>query len=60
MATRKIEMMSNDELKERKRTLLNEFENQKSVIAKAYALMLSAKEEYDKIDDLLNKREGNN
>jgi hypothetical protein len=56
----KIEMMSNDELKERKRTLLNEFENQKSVIAKAYALMLSAKEEYDKIDDLLNKREGNN
>jgi hypothetical protein len=60
MANRKIEMMSNDELKERKRTLLNEFENQKSVIAKAYALMLSAKEEYDKIDDLLNKREGNN
>jgi hypothetical protein len=60
MAKRKIEMMSNDELKERKRTLLNEFENQKSVIAKAYALMLSAKEEYDKIDDLLNKREGNN
>ena len=37
MANRKIEMMSNDELKERKRTLLNEFENQKSVIAKAYA-----------------------
>lgn len=60
MAKGKIEMMSNDELKERKRTLLNEFENQKSVIAKAYALMLSAKEEYDKIDDLLNKREGNN
>jgi hypothetical protein len=60
MTKRKIEMMSNDELKERKRTLLNEFENQKSVIAKAYALMLSAKEEYDKIDDLLNKREGNN
>ena len=60
MAKRKIEMMSNDELKERKRTLLNEFENQKSVIAKAYALMLSAKEEYDKIDDLLNKREVNN
>ena len=60
MAKRKIEMMSNDELKERKRTLLNEFENQKSVIAKEYALMLSAKEEYDKIDDLLNKREGNN
>ena len=60
MSKRKIEMMSNDELKERKRTLLNEFENQKSVIAKAYALMLSAKEEYDKIDDLLNKREGNN
>jgi len=59
MTKRKIEMMSNDELKERKRTLLNEFENQKSVIAKAYALMLSAKEEYDKIDDLLNKREGN-
>ena len=59
MAKRKIEMMSNDELKERKRTLLNEFENQKSVIAKAYALMLSAKEEYDMIDDLLNKREGN-
>lgn len=60
MAKRKIEMMSNDELKERKRTLLNEFENQKSIIAKAYALMLSAKDEYDKIDDLLNKREGNN
>ena len=60
MEKRKIEMMSNDELKERKRTLLNEFENQKTVIAKAYALMLSAKEEYDKIDDLLNKREGNN
>ena len=60
MGKTKIEMMSNDELKERKRTLLNEFENQKSVIAKAYALMLSAKEEYDKIDDLLNKREGNN
>jgi hypothetical protein len=60
MGKAKIEMMSNDELKERKRTLLNEFENQKSVIAKAYALMLSAKEEYDKIDDLLNKREGNN
>jgi hypothetical protein len=60
MGKGKIEMMSNEELKERKRTLLNEFENQKSVIAKAYALMLSAKEEYDKIDDLLNKREGNN
>ena len=60
MGKGKIEMMTNEELKERKRTLLNEFENQKTVIAKAYALMLSAKEEYDKIDDLLNKREGNN
>ncbi len=52
-------MMTNDELKERKRTILNEFENQKTVIAKAYAKMLSLQEENAEIDTMLNKREGN-
>ena len=55
-----IEMMTNDELKERKRTILNEFENQKTVIAKAYTKMLSLQAENTEIDKILNKRSGNN
>ena len=52
-------MMTNDELKEKKRELLNEFENQKTIIAKAYAKMLSLQQENAEIDKILNKREGN-
>jgi hypothetical protein len=54
-----IGMMTNEELKNKKRELLNEFENQKTVIAKAYAKMLSLQQENNEIDNILNKREGN-
>lgn len=53
-------MMTNDELKEKKRNILNDFENQKTVIAKAYAKMLALQKENAEIDKVLNKREGNN
>ena len=52
-------MMTNEELKNKKRELLNEFENQKTVIAKAYVKMLSLQQENNEIDNILNKREGN-
>jgi len=55
-----IGMMTNDELKEKKRNILNDFENQKTVIAKAYAKMLALQKENAEIDKVLNKREGNN
>ena len=55
-----IRMMTNDELKEKKRNILNDFENQKTVIAKAYAKMLALQKENAEIDKVLNKREGNN
>lgn len=55
-----IGMMTNDELKEKKRNILNDFENQKTVIAKAYAKMLTLQKENAEIDKVLNKREGNN
>jgi len=54
-----IGLMTNDELKKKKRELLNEFENQKSIIAKAYTRMLSLQQENNEIDKILNKREGN-
>lgn len=54
-----INLMTNDELKERKKLLLNEFENQKTIIANAYNIMLSAQEQYSKIEEILNKRQGN-
>ena len=54
-----IGLMTNDELKKKKRELLNEFENQKSIIAKAYTKMLSLQQENNEIDKILNKREGN-
>ena len=54
-----IGMMTNEELKNKKRELLNEFENQKTVIAKAYVKMLSLQQENNEIDNILNKREGN-
>lgn len=54
-----IGLMTNDELKKKKKELLNEFENQKSIIAKAYTKMLSLQEENNEIDKILNKREGN-
>jgi predicted nuclease with TOPRIM domain len=54
-----IGLMTNDELKKKKRELLNEFENQKSIIAKAYTKMLSLQQENSEIDKILNKREGN-
>lgn len=54
-----IAMMTNEELKNKKRELLNEFEDQKTVIAKAYARMLSLQQENSEIDKILNKREGN-
>lgn len=55
----KIEMLSNDELKGKKRELLNEFENQKTLIAKAYSKMLLLQQENAEIDKILEKREGN-
>lgn len=54
-----IGLMTNDELKKKKKELLNEFENQKSIIAKAYTKMLSLQQENNEIDKILNKREGN-
>lgn len=54
-----IRMMTNDELKEKKRNILNDFENQKTVIAKAYTKMLALQKENAEIDKVLNKREGN-
>ena len=54
-----IGLMTNDELKKKKRELHNEFENQKSIIAKAYNRMLSLQQENNEIDKILNKREGN-
>ena len=55
-----IGMMTNDELKEKKKNILNDFENQKTVIVKAYAKMLALQKENAEIDKVLNKREGNN
>lgn len=52
-------MATNDELKEESRRLLNEFENEKSNIAKAYAKMMAYKKKFDEIKEILNKREGN-
>lgn len=52
-------MLSNDELKGKKRELLNEFENQKTLIAKAYSKMLLLQQENAEIDKILEKREGN-
>lgn len=53
-------LMTNDELKDKKNELINEFEEQKSIIAKAYKKMMDLKAEYDEIDNILNKRLGNN
>ena len=51
-------MMSNDELKNKQRELLNEFEDQKTIIAKAYSKMLSLQQENAEIHKILSKREG--
>jgi len=51
-------MMSNDELKNKQRELLNEFEDQKTIIAKAYSKMLSLQQENAEIYKILSKREG--
>lgn len=53
-----IEMMTNNEIKERKKVILNEFENQKTIIAKAYAIMISLQEENANLDKILDKRGG--
>ena len=53
-----IEMMSNVELKNKQRELLNEFEDQKAIIAKAYSKMLSLQQENAEIYKILSKREG--
>lgn len=53
-----LTMATNEELKKESRRLLNEFENEKSVIARAYAKMMSYKKKFEEIDDILKKREG--
>lgn len=54
-----ISLATNDELKEEMRRLLNEFEDEKTVIAKAYAKMNALKQQYQEISKILDKREGN-
>ena len=53
-----LTLATNDELKEEARRLLNEFEDEKTVIARAFAKMMSCKQRFDEISEILRKREG--
>ncbi len=53
-----ILLATNDELKEELKKLVNDFEDEKTVIAKAYAKMTALQQQYQEIEQVLNKREG--
>ena len=50
--------MTNEELKERKEKLFEEFEKQKEIIAKAYGIMISLQNENEEVNKIISKREG--
>lgn len=54
-----IELMTIKELEERQEKLHTDFEEKKGVCYDTYIEMLKLSEEYQKIDDELNKRKGN-
>lgn len=52
------ELMTNNELKEKLKALSNQFEDKKTIIARAYADMKELQSEYETVESILNKREG--
>ena len=53
-----LNLMTNEELKERKEKLFEEFEKQKEIIAKAYGIMISLQNENEEVNKIISKREG--
>lgn len=53
-----ILLATNEELKDELKKLVNEFEDEKTVIARAYAKMTALQRQYQEIEQVLNKREG--